>query len=232
MRPRRRRRPRLGAHDGVRPGLGEGESTQLVDERRAPCREQASGGRELERRRIVSLDASVGRKRHQVRVAGDVQPQERGRFQNRDGCEVGRNALTFPRGRQRAEPRRGLALARTDQQHVALADEPEARPGEHGDERGDNGCEVRRTQLVRVGPLTEQPAGSEAVTRRGERLPREERRDAGHPQVGRFRDHDVVSLAAEPQMCSAVTDQQPVAPVEQRAVVGGGEERRRPNDFR
>ena len=81
-------------------------------------------------------------------------------------------------------------------------------------------------------PLAQHAARREPVARALEELPREERRDAGHPRVRRLRDDHVVRLPAEHQVRAAVADDQARARVGERAMVLGFEEPRRLDDLR
>ncbi len=87
--------------------------------------------------------------------------------------------------------------------------------------------QIAAADVVGVRPLAQHAAGRQPIARALEKLPREERRDAGHPRVRRLRDDHVVRLPAEHQVRAAVADDQARARIGERAIVLGFEKPRR-----
>ena len=71
--------------------------------------------------------------------------------------------------------------------------------------------------VVGVRPLAQHAAGRQTRLRHLEELAGEQRRDAGHPRIRRLRHDDVVLLAAEQEVGTAVADHQAGAPGSARA---------------
>ena len=82
-----------------------------------------------------------------------------------------------------------------------------------------------------MGPLAEEAIGGESRPRRLEELPREERRDAGHPGIGRLGNNHVVLPRCQQQVGTAVANDEPNRRVGEDVPALAIEEMRRRHDF-
>ncbi len=150
---------------------------------------------------LLHLGRSADQQRHQqegiCRVAGGHVAQQRRR-----------RSLPATRGRAR---RGGVSIAAP----LVPISSRSPSPTSHIVDSGNTDAKVRTidlqiggTHVVGVRPLADDAVRLQPRARRLEELPREQRRDAGHPRIGRFRDDHVVAAAGERQMRSAVADDQ------------------------
>ena len=191
--------------------------------------------RVLERRPVVGLDERVGAVALQLtRTAGKLRQQRerRGALRDPDVNERCADRACPAAGFDGRQSRDDVAVSRADQQQVASAHHPQRALRKHRSERPDDRLQILRADVVGVRPLAEQAVRFQARARGLEELPREERRDAGHPRIRRLRHDDVVALRRQQQMRSPVADDQPDARLREGAAVLAVEEVRRLDHFR
>ena len=118
---------------------------------------------ELERRAIVRLHRRAGRPSGQRRGPGRRTSTGRGTDRARRPTPGRRRRRAAARRSAIARQARLERLGRADEQHVAVADQPQRAVRKHRQKRGDDRLQVARADVVGVRPLAEHAARRQAI---------------------------------------------------------------------
>ena len=212
--------------------LGELANGRRVPGGGAPVNRPGRG--KLERHPIIALNNRVTAEPPQVgRTAGEQREQgERRRAPgNRHVFEQGRGAPQLPAAHKGVQTRFDRGPVRSDEEQIALANEPHRRFGEYRRERPHDRSQIAGADVVGMRPLADQAIRLQSGARRFEELTCEQRRDAGHPWIRRLGDDDVVAARRQQQMGSAIADDEADAGPVKGVSIFPLEERRCLHDF-
>ena len=151
--------------DAARGREFKGHAIVVLNRRAVAIPLQLAGPSEIQRHQLKA-------RRHRPRVA-DI------RQECRDGPEPEMPANTV-------ETRFDGRAVGSDEKQVGGADQPHRPFRKHRGEGPHDRAEIGVADIVRVRPLTEKAVRFQTRARRLEKLPREQRGDAGHPGIGRF----------------------------------------------
>jgi hypothetical protein len=169
------------------------------------------GGREFKRHPIVGLEPSALAESGQlVGSARKQRNQHERRGAQRDphiGQQCRHRSLSGSLG-ELWQARLDAFGCGANQEQVGFAHQPHRPVREDRREGVDDRSQVLLCDLVGVSPLAEHAAGLQSRARGLEKLARKERRDAGHPGIGRLRDDDIVLAGRESQVRAAVGDEE------------------------